>query len=278
MMNIVEILQNNNCLFLTMICLISLIVGSFLNVVIYRLPVILKNTNKQAALEIMGHAVKVSKPFSLSYPKSHCPHCHTSLPLWNNIPLLSYMFLRGQSGCCQNKISSQYPIVEALSAVLSLLLAWRLGPTLLLVASLLLIYSLIILSFIDVKTLLLPDQITLPVLWLGLFVNTFSLFTTPQAAILGAAAGYLFFYLIAIIALKIRKVQSLGNGDLKLIALLGAWFGWQLLPILLFISSVIGSVIGMIYLINKKEGISTQLPFGPFLSLGAFIVLLLNVR
>jgi leader peptidase (prepilin peptidase)/N-methyltransferase len=277
-MNIIGILQSNSCLFLAMVCLVSLMVGSFLNVVIYRLPIIIKNTNKQAALEIVGQAVEAAKLFSLSHPTSHCPHCHTSIPLRHNIPLLSYMFLRGQSRCCKNKISPQYPIVEALSAVLSLLLAWRLGPTLLLAASLLLTYSLIVLSFIDFKTLLLPDEITLPVLWLGLFANTFSLFTSPKAAIWGAAAGYLFFYLLAIITLKIRKVQSLGDGDLKLVALLGAWFGWQLLPTLLFISSFIGSIIGMVYLISKKEKISTQLPFGPFLSLGAFILLLLNVR
>ena len=274
-MDITHLFHPTTFWLLILIGLFGLCIGSFLNVVIYRLPIIIEYRNHQAALSILDQSIPIAhKKINLCYPPSFCFHCKTKIPIWANLPVLSYLILRGKSLCCKESISSQYLIVELLSGILTLVLTWHFGLTPSLVAGLLLTWSLLVLFFIDLDTLILPDQITMPVLWLGLFVNLFTVFTDIKNAVLGAMIGFTFFYLIALLVLSIRKIQGLGDGDLKLIAALGAWFGWQSLPAMIFIASLSGSLFGIIYLIGNKQKLTTRLPFGPFLSLAGFMMLI----
>jgi leader peptidase (prepilin peptidase)/N-methyltransferase len=263
-----------NELFLLGFCLLGLAVGGGLSKMLYRLPIAIRGSNEQVAREILGLPDVRQRLKGFVYFKSYCPLCHKLLPFWYTIPLFGYLALRGHSRCCRKKISLCYPLIECLSALCSTLLAWQFGLTFFLGGSLVLTWALLLLAFIDLRTLLLPDQITLPILWLGLLINTLGLFTSAKNAILGAIIGFLGFYLISFILLKIKKTPCLGEGDLKLAALLGAWFGWRPLLLLILIASLMGSIMGLAYLIARKKSFSTLLPFGPFLSSAAFIMLL----
>lgn len=244
---------------ISLICvvgLLGLLVGSFLNVVIYRLPLMM-----QAGF----HPVK--SPVNLCFPRSHCPQCHTKIAAWHNIPLISYLLLRGRCRACQQRISVMYPIVEGLSLLLSLYAAQHIADPLTLVFILLFIWMLICLSVIDLQHQLLPDCLTLGLLWLGLIANTQGLFTSLPNAVLSAVGAYLSLWiLIQLFYLCTQKI-GMGNGDFKLFAAFGAWFGWQaLLPIILT-ASVIGSIVGVIYLQTQGKSKDTPIPFGPFLCL-----------
>jgi len=211
---------------------------------------------------------------TLAQPGSHCPHCgHRIRPL-ENIPLLSYLVLRGRCSACHQPIGLRYPLVEALTAVLSVLVVWRLGLSWETGAALLLTWGLIALAFIDIDTQLLPDNLTLPLLWLGLLMSLGGRFTTPTEAILGATLGYLFLWTVYQLFKLVTGREGMGYGDFKLFALFGAWLGWQALPLILILSSLVGAVIGMILLARSGRDRHTPLPFGPYLAAAGWIALL----
>ena len=251
---------SSSILFLTAITLLGLFVGSFLNVIIYRLPIYIEQPNREA-----------SKTFWQR--RSFCPNCNLQLPFWAILPILSYLVLRGSSHCCLTKIPINYLLVEISSALFSLFLALHFGANSELLFALVLLWSLLILTLIDFQTFLLPDQITLPILWLGLFSNIFGSFTYLQNAVIGAIVGYLFCFLLEKLIVKIKNIEGLGRGDAKCLAMLGAWFGWKALPLIMFIASVTGAIYGVCYLLHSRNTTRTLLPFGPFLALSGIICL-----
>ncbi|MBD3670517.1 MAG: prepilin peptidase [Gammaproteobacteria bacterium] len=273
-MSLYELLQEWPAFLIFCASLLGLLVGSFLNVVIYRLPIMLRRDWQQQCREVLE--LEPSAPqssFNLAQPRSQCPECANPIPAWHNIPLISWLLLRGRCRHCQASISIRYPLIELLSGVLSGLLAWRYGMDWTLLAALILIWSLIVLSFIDLEHQLLPDQITLPLIWLGLLFNQQGLFTDLNSALLGAVFGYLFLWSIFHIYRLLRGREGFGYGDFKLLAALGAWLGWQSLPLIVLLASVIGSLVGILLVLRRKHRISQPLPFGPYLA-GAGLVAL----
>lgn len=269
-------LQTNFFYFLCLIGLFSLIVGSFLNVVIYRLPIIIKQQWHQQCHDFleMQDSEKTPEKLNLVWPRSHCPHCKNTLKFYHNLPIISFIFLRGRCAFCHETISWQYPIVEILTTVLALIIAFQLALSLQTFALILLMYALVCLTFIDLQSQLLPDTITVLFLWIGLFLNCFNLFTNLASAVMGAIFGYLSLWLINFIFKLLRKIEGIGHGDFKLFALFGAWFGWQMLPLILLISASLSTVVSLILLIVKKIHRDTPLSFGPYLSLAGFTVAL----
>lgn len=249
-----------NNLYFTLICILGLCIGSFLTVVVFRLP--------------QSFEYSKSNKLPFWHPFSCCFHCQTKLKTWHKIPLASYLALQGQTHCCKKPISRSYILIESLSLLLSALLAFKLQSPWQLIFGLILMWSLLTLSFIDLHTFLLPDQLTLPTLALGLVVNYYELFIPFKDALIGTFVGYLFFYLIAWLTIKIRGIEGLGRGDFKLLALLGAWLGWQMLPMVIFIASLTGSCIGLIYILVQKKPLQVRIPFGPFLAVAGVACLL----
>lgn len=248
------ILPHTNIYFLLSIGIVGLLVGSFLNVVIYRLPYMLQDTDQ-------CHKASMN----LCFPRSHCPACQTMISAWYNIPLISYIILRGRCHTCQQRISFRYPLVEGLSLVLSVLVTMKVGYHVTLIWALIFCWILLCLAFIDIKHQLLPDCLTLGLLWLGLIANTENSFINLSNAVLSAAGAYLTLWLLIQIYYLCTKKVGMGNGDFKLFAAFGAWFGWQsLLPILLS-ASIMGSIVGLIYLGMSGKSKNTPIPFGPFL-------------
>jgi leader peptidase (prepilin peptidase)/N-methyltransferase len=254
----------------------GLLMGSFLNVVILRLPILLKNRWQKESQAFLSLPLTESPiaPFNLMLPKSHCLHCKKAILIRDNIPLCSYFLLRGRCRYCQNTISWQYPLVEMLSAVLSLLVVAKFGVNLSALFALFLTFSLITLSFIDIQQGLLPDNITIPSLWLGLSINLFGIFQSESAALIGAMAGYLFLWSIYWIFKILTGKEGMGFGDFKLLAMLGAWLGWQALPIVILIASLSGTLFGLGAIIIKNKDKNSPMPFGPFLAFGGYIALL----
>jgi leader peptidase (prepilin peptidase)/N-methyltransferase len=277
-----DILASQPLLFALVLALLGLVVGSFLNVVILRIPEILRREwtrDCRALLEIDGSGADGEAPgFSLAFPASHCPHCKVPLRSWQNIPLLSYVILRGRCASCDAAIGLRYPFVEALTAVVTVTVglqtAW--GPELL--AYLGLSWTLIALAGIDIDTQLLPDNLTQPLLWSGL---AFHLVwgTLPLAdVVLGAIAGYLLLWSVYWLFRLATGREGMGFGDFKLLAALGAWLGWQSLPLIILLSSVVGAVLGVLILTLRGKDRSHALPFGPYLAAAGWITLLWGDR
>jgi leader peptidase (prepilin peptidase)/N-methyltransferase len=274
-------------LFIT-VGLLGLVVGSFLNVVILRLPRIMEHEWRQecAALadadtgrgepppDTVGGDAAAAPALSLSHPASHCPHCGHRIRPWENIPVLSWLLLRGRCSACAGAISWRYPAVEALTALLSLLVVWHFGPTSQAVAALVFTWGLLALAFIDADTQLLPDDITLPLLWLGLVLSLGGVFVDSQAAILGAAAGYLSLWLVYHAFRLLTGKEGMGRGDFKLLALFGAWMGWQTLPQIVLLSAVPGAVLGIALVLSGRTEREAPMPFGPFLAVSGWVNLL----
>ncbi len=262
--------------------LLGLIVGSFLNVVIYRLPIMLKagwKSECQAFLaEEEGRSLsqdnKDSPVFNLSTPRSRCPKCDHAIRAWENIPVISYLFLGGRCAECKTTISLRYPAIELFAAILALTCAWRFGVTVNAAFAILLSWTLIALAFIDLDEQYLPDSITLPLLWLGLLLNTRNLFSDPESAVIGAAAGYLVLWSVYMLFKKLTGKEGMGFGDFKLLAMLGAWLGWQMLPAIILLSSMVGAVIGILLIAGKRHQRGIPIPFGPFLAAAGWIALL----
>ena len=267
-------LIENPLLLLLSAALIGLVVGSFLNVVIYRLPLMLQSRWNIDCHEHLGLTNQnADATISLSLPPSHCPQCKARVKAWQNIPVISYLLLRGKCSSCGTKISIRYPLVELLSGLLTAAVIWHFGLTVAGISATLLIWSLIALTFIDLDHQLLPDSITLPVMWLGLLLNTGSVFTDPVSAIYGAAFGYLSLWLIFQLFRLLTGKEGMGFGDFKLLALFGAWFGWQLLPQIVVIASVSGALLGIGMIALRKHEREIPIPFGPYLAIAGIIAL-----
>ena len=255
--------------------LLGLCVGSFLNVVIHRLPKMMEREWLGQCAELRGEVVPASpEPLSLAKPRSRCPDCGHQISALENIPLLSYLLiLKGKCAGCGSQISPRYPIVEALTGLLSAYVAWHFGPTLQAVGALLLLWALISLSVIDLDTQLLPDSITLPLLWLGLLFNLWGAFTDLPSAVVGAMVGYLALWTVFWLFKLATGKEGMGYGDFKLLAALGAWLGWQMLPAIILLSSVVGAAVGITLIIATRHGRNVPIPFGPYLAAAGVIAL-----
>lgn len=269
-----ELLIHHSWFLYLCVGLFSLCVGSLLNVIIYRLPLMLHREWQQQCNELMQEHNKEETPsINLFFPRSFCPQCKTPVKAWQNIPIFSYLGLRGACYYCKTSISIRYPLIELLTLLLSLYASWHFGFTPQLIFVLLALWILIPLFFIDLDHQLLPDSLTLSLLWLGLIANTYSLFTDLPNAVLSAAGAYLFLWLFIQVFYLLTGKIGMGNGDFKLFAAFGAWFGWMALPLILLFSSFTGAIIGLIYLRLSKKSKNTTIPFGPFLCISGIIYL-----
>ena len=270
-----DFLAAHPVVFATLALVLGLVVGSFLNVLAWRLPTMLERDWRAQALEALALPAEPPGPtFNLLLPHSHCPHCARPVRPWHNIPLLGYLLLRGRCADCQHPISPRYPLVELACGVLSAFVAWHLGPGWACAALLVLSWGLLALSLIDAEHQLLPDVLVLPLLWLGLIVNSFGLFVPLGDALWGAVAGYLSLWSVYWLFKLLTGKDGIGQGDFKLLALLGAWGGWQVLPLTILLSSLVGAVLGLIWLRLRRAQSTTPIPFGPYLAIAGWIALL----
>jgi len=253
---------------------IGLLVGSFLNVVIHRLPKMMDNDWRSQCAELQGQATLDAEVLSLSVPRSRCPQCGHPITALENIPVISWLALRGKCSACRTPISPRYPIVEALTSLLSTLAAVHFGFGWAAAGALLLIWGLMALTFIDYDTQLLPDSITLPLLWAGLLLNLFGTYTDLQSAVVGAMAGYLSLWSVYWGFKLVTGKEGMGYGDFKLLAALGAWLGWQTLPLIILLSSLVGALLGIALIVMTKRGRNVPIPFGPYLATAGLIALI----
>ena len=253
--------------FFTLTCTaLGLIVGSFLNVVILRLPKMMEQGWQRDCCEVLDQPAPVQEPISLSHPGSHCPGCGVAIKPWQNIPVISWLVLRGRCAQCGMGISVRYPAVELITGVLSGLVAWHFGFGIEALSALALIWMLVALTGIDIDTQLLPDSITLPLLWLGLAVNLFAVWTPLSSAVIGAMLGYGSLWSVYWLFKLVTGKEGMGYGDFKLLGALGAWFGWQAVPLMILLSSFVGAALGIAILLSKRQGRDTPMPFGPYLA------------
>lgn len=262
--------------------ILGLLVGSFLNVVIYRLPKMMERDWYEQCLEFLGsdnvkdEAKKIFTPakFNLITPNSTCPHCNHKIKPWENIPVISYVFLRGKCSACKAGISPRYPIIEAVTATLSIIAVYVFGANTTGLVCLIFTWCLIALTMIDFDTQLLPDSITLPLLWLGLIANVFGLFTTLESAVWGAIAGYVSLFSVYWLFKLLTGKEGMGFGDFKLLGALGAWLGWQMLPQIILLSALAGAVIGISMIVIRGRDKNIPIPFGPYLAIAGWIALM----
>ncbi len=273
-MAIIEILQASPVLFMTVITILGLLIGSFLNVVIYRLPVMMQQEWRQQCDELSGKEPEATEAFTLSRPRSRCPKCNHEITALENIPVLSYLALGGKCSQCKTTISARYPLIEAFTGLLSALVAWHFGFEWSCLGALLLTWSLIALSFIDVDHQLLPDSITLPLMWLGIIFSFFTVFTDLHSSVVGAIAGYLSLWLVYQGFKLVTGKEGMGYGDFKLLAALGAWLGWALLPTIVLLSSLVGAIIGISLIVFRQHQRNIPIPFGPYLAAAGWIALM----
>ncbi|WP_423836260.1 prepilin peptidase [Stutzerimonas stutzeri] len=272
---ILELMASHALAFVLSAALLGLLVGSFLNVVIYRLPIMMQREWRAQALEYLECPPEpVGERFNLLLPNSRCPHCDHQIRSWENIPLVSWLALRGKCSSCRAPISSRYPLVEVACGLLSGYVAWHFGFTWQAGAMLLLTWGLVAMSMIDIDHQLLPDSLVLPLLWLGLILNSFGLFVSLESALWGAVVGYLSLWSVYWLFKLVTGKEGMGYGDFKLLAMLGAWGGWQVLPLTILLSSVVGAVLGAILLRMQRAESSTPIPFGPYLAIAGWVALL----
>jgi len=274
MSELIALIQQNSTIYIIVASLLGLLVGSFLNVVIHRLPIMMEMDWREqcASLTSTGNTEKTTK-YNLITPRSACPHCQKSIAAWHNIPIISFLMLGGRCKECKASISWRYPAVESMSALLVGLAAYKFGFSLNTLAASTFVLAILTLTFIDLDTQLLPDDITLPLLWLGLLFNLNGGFTNIQSAIVGAAAGYLVLWSLYWLFKLITGKDGMGYGDFKMLAAIGAWFGWTMLPAVILLSSIAGSIIGIGLMAFAKKGRNTAIPFGPYLALGGIAAL-----
>lgn len=272
-MSFISTLQETPSFFISFITIVGLMVGSFLNVVIYRLPEMMKRNWLQQCAELRGEPIEALPTFNLTTPRSACIQCGHKISAFENIPVISYLTLRGHCSQCHAHISLRYPIVEIGTAFISGLVAWHFGLSFITIATLVFVWALIALAVIDLNTQFLPDNITIPLLWMGLLVNMNSGFTDTHSAIIGAVAGYLSLWSVYWSFKLITGKEGMGYGDFKLLAAIGAWLGWDMLPMVILFSSVVGTIVGISLIIAAKLKKNIPIPFGPYLVGGAFIAL-----
>ena len=274
-MSILEFWVANAAIFIICVLVLGLLVGSFLNVVVYRLPkMLMRDWCKQAREVLEMPAQEEGETFNLILPNSSCPHCGHEIKAWENIPVISWLFLRGKCSGCKEAISVRYPLVEITSGVLSALIAWQYGVSWEALAMLVLTWGLLAMSLIDADHQILPDTLVLPLLWLGLILNNLGMFTSLPDALWGAVLGYMSLWSIFWLFKLVTGKEGMGYGDFKLLALIGAWGGWQVLPLTILLSSVVGAVLGIIILRLQRQGYGNPLPFGPYLALAGWIALI----
>ena len=279
-MEFIQALKAYPALWLGTAAFVGLCVGSFLNVVIHRLPRMMEAQWRDECAALAGSPdpdatlVPPPPPYNLLRPGSRCPSCSAPIRAWQNIPVASWVWLRGRCAACRAPIAARYPAVELAAGAAAVLMAWRFGATPSAMMAMVFAWALLALTFIDLDTQLLPDDITLPLLWLGLIVNAFGAFTDLRSAVLGAAGGYLLLWSVYWGFRLLAKKEGMGYGDFKLLAALGAWTGWQVLPFVVLVSAGTGAIIGGLLLWRSKSGADTRIPFGPYLALGGLAGLL----
>jgi len=273
---IIRLLISQPLLFASVAALFGLAIGSFLNVVIHRLPDMLERQWRQQCAELTGAtpAVSPEDSYSLVHPRSRCPHCGHAIRALENIPVLSYLWLRGKCSNCRKPISWRYPAVELLTGLLSFIVAWRFGFGFLALAALLFTWTLVTLAFVDLETQYLPDNMTLPLLWLGLLVNLDGTIIPISHAVIGAVSGYLSLWLVYHGFRLLTGKEGMGYGDFKLFAAFGAWLGWQQLPLIILAASLIGAASGLLMIVLRGRDRSLPIPFGPFLCAAGWVALL----
>ncbi len=290
-MALLEVLQHNAIVFYGVVAFLSLIVGSFLNVVIYRLPVMMENEWREALQEMdesedgMPQAVSTgdtSKPnskaepetFNLSVPRSRCQNCDNLITWWQNVPVISYLMLRGKCANCKTPISARYPIIEITTMLLSLIVAWQFGPSIQTVFGIIVTWMLIAMSMIDFDHQLLPDSLTLPMMWIGLLASLIPVFTDVRSAVIGAALGYMILWSVYQLFKLVTGKEGMGFGDFKLLAAFGALLGWQLVPMIILLSSAVGAVVGLSLIAIKGRDKNIPIPFGPYLAAAGWLAML----
>ncbi len=267
-------LEQNPAFFIGSVFVLGLMVGSFLNVVIHRLPLMMERDWQAQSRDYLGEPPVEEATLTLATPGSRCPHCGHRIRFYENIPVLSYLWLRGKCTSCQTSISTRYPLIELLTGVLSVVVAWHFGFGLQAGAALLLTWALIALSMIDVDHQLLPDTITLPLLWLGLALSLFPVFADMRSSLIGAIAGYLSLWIVYQLFKLVTGKEGMGFGDFKLLAALGAWMGWQALPVIVLLSSAVGALLGGAMIAMQGRDRAQPIPFGPYLAIAGWIALL----
>ena len=274
MLNMLASLDQLNTLPGVLYCstfILGLLIGSFLNVVIYRLPKMMEQDWKEQCSALLDQELPETDKMTLSTPNSTCPKCQHAIKPWENIPVFSYLFLKGRCSQCKNKISARYPIIEFVTAILSVMIIYQFGASYAGLCALGLTWVLVSLTMIDADTQLLPDSLTLPLLWSGLIINSFGVFTDLESALWGAVFGYLSLWSVYQLFKLLTGKEGMGFGDFKLLAALGAWIGWQSLPIVILLSSVVGAVIGISMILIKGKDKNVPIPFGPYLAIAGWI-------
>ena len=278
-----ELLSGSPLLFVSVVFLVSLLIGSFLNVVIYRLPIMMER-EWRAQCAAMAETPATELPdgrFDLVVPRSRCPSCGSPIAAWQNIPVISYLVLRGRCASCKAPISRRYPAVELFTALLASIAAWHFGFGWEAAAAVLLTFCLISVSVIDIDHQIIPDSISLLLLWIGLSLSLFnpmpgaeSLFIEPKASIVGALAGYLSLWSVYHLFRLLTGKEGMGYGDFKLLAALGAWLGWQMLPLIILLSAIVGATVGIAMILIRRHDRNVPIPFGPYLAAAGWIAML----
>lgn len=275
---IIDAFNQSMPFYLCAIFVLGLLVGSFLNVVILRLPIMMEADWKEQCCELLDIDKKKETAevdsFNLIAPRSRCPKCQHKITALENIPIISYLFLKGQCKECRNKISIRYPLIELFSALTVVTVAYYFGVSIQAFFAILLTWALIALAIIDFDHQLLPDDITLPFLWLGIIISFFNVFTDLPSSVLGAIFGYGSLWSVYIVFKLVTGKEGMGHGDFKLLALLGAWFGWQVLPVIIILSSFVGAIIGISMVIFKSHDKTVPIPFGPYLAIAGWVTML----
>jgi leader peptidase (prepilin peptidase) / N-methyltransferase len=270
---LIELFRSEPAIFTGLIFVFGLLIGSFLNVAIHRLPKMLEADWQLQCAELRGERAVPIRGYNLWTPRSACPSCGHLISALENVPILSWLGLRGRCHSCHASISIRYPLVELLAALLGAAAAWRFGPSLGLVGALAFIWALLTLAFIDFDTTLLPDSLTLPLVWLGLLFNMFGTYTTLESAVIGAMTGYLSLWLVYWIFKLVTGKEGMGYGDFKLLAAIGAWLGWQMLPVTILLSSLVGALVGLLMIALVRHDHRVPIPFGPYLAGGGLAAL-----
>ena len=279
-----ELFNESPLLFIAVVFAFALVIGSFLNVVIYRLPIMMEREWREHCEELARTPPDHELPsgrFDLIVPRSHCPSCGTAIKAWQNIPVVSYLLLGGRCAMCKESISARYPVVELTTAILATVCAWHFGPGMEAVMAIVLTLALVPVTMIDADTQLIPDSIVLPLMWLGLALSLFhpvagadTLFIAPQDAIVGAMVGYLSLWSVYQLFKLVTGKEGMGYGDFKLLAALGAWLGWQALPMIILMSAIVGALVGLTLMALNRHERSVPMPFGPYLAAAGWITML----
>lgn len=272
-MPVIDALAASPALFIGACLVAGLIVGSFLNVVIHRLPRMMERDWQAQCAELRGEPVPQKERYNLVVPRSACPHCGHRIGALENIPVLSYLMLRGRCSGCGARISLRYPVVELLTGVATAYAAWRYGLSWAGLGAMVFLWAMIALTFIDADTQLLPDAITLPLLWLGLLLNLNGTFVDLHSAVIGAVSGYLVLWSVYWLFKLATGKEGMGFGDFKLLAAIGAWLGWKMLPLVILLSSLVGAAVGIVLIVLAKRGREVPMPFGPYLAAAGVIAL-----